>query len=279
MWRIFYNYYLNCIRDNDRSLQLIVDAMDEMDLWKDTAVVFTADHGEMAGAHGGLKGKGPFCYEANSHVPLIIAHPDAKPGTSCSALTSHLDLLPTFVGMTGLPEEKRSAAVKGLPGHNFAPLLGDPKSAAIDANRKGVLFNYVGIGTVDGKFLESVMVGLAMRKPAPPLTEIDLNKRGFVSFVFDGRYKFGRYYAPNAFNAPKTLEQIFKYNDVQLFDLKDDPDEVRNLALDREKNGETILRLNALLNDLMAREVGVNDGKFLPEVVRPKKPPMTFEGR
>jgi arylsulfatase len=277
MWRIFYNYYLNCIRDNDRSLQLVVDAMDEMDLWKDTAIVFTADHGEMAGSHGGLKGKGPFCYEANSHVPLIIAHPDAKPGTSCSALTSHLDLLPTFVGMTGLPQVKRSAAVKGLPGHNFAPLLGKPEAAAIDANRKGVLFNYVGISTVDGKFLENVMVGLAKRKPAPPLTEIDLNKRGFLSFTFDGRFKFGRYYAPNAFNAPKTLDQIFKYNDVQLFDLKNDPDEVRNLALDREKNKETILRLNGLLNDLMAREVGVNDGKFLPKVVRPKNPPMKFE--
>jgi hypothetical protein len=179
----------------------------------------------MAGAHGGLKGKGPFCYEANSHVPLIIAHPDARPGTSCSALTSHLDLLPTLVGMTGLPEEKRSAAVKGLPGHDFAPLLGSPEAAAIDANRKGVLFNYVGIATVDGKYLETVMVGLAKREPAPPLTEIDLNKRGFLSFVFDGRYKFGRYYAPNAFNAPKTLEQIFQYNDVQLFDLKDDPDD------------------------------------------------------
>jgi arylsulfatase len=277
MWRIFYNYYLNCIRDNDRSLQLVVDAMDDMDLWKDTAVVFTADHGEMAGAHGGLKGKGPFCYEANAHVPLIIAHPDAKPGTSCSALTSHLDLLPSFVGMARLPEEKRSAAVKGLPGHDFAPLLGKPESPGIDANRKAALFNYVGIGTVDAKYLEAVMVGLATRKPAPSLAEIDLNKRGFLSFVFDGRYKFGRYYAPNAFNVPKTLEQIFKYNDVQLFDLNDDPDEMHNLALDREKNGETILRLNALLNDLMAREVGVNDGKFLPEAVRPKKPPMTFE--
>jgi arylsulfatase len=179
--------------------------------------------------------------------------------------------------MTGLSEEKRSTAVKGLPGHNFAPLLGDPKAAALDANRKGALFNYVGIGTVDARFLEAVMIGLATRKPEPPLTEIDLNKRGFLSFVFDGRYKYGRYYAPNAFNTPKTLEQIFQYNDVQLFDLKDDPDEARNLALDREKNGEKILRMNALLNDLMAREVGINDGKFLPEAVRPKKPPLTFE--
>jgi arylsulfatase len=180
--------------------------------------------------------------------------------------------------MTGLPEEKRSAAVRGLPGHDFGPLLAKPEAAAIDANRKGALFNYVRVATVNGKYLETVMVGLAKRKPAPPLTEIDLNKRGFLSFAFDGRYKFGRYNAPNAFNAPKTLEQIFKYNDVQLFDLKDDPDEMHNLALDREKNGETILRMNTFLNDLMAKQVGANDGKFLPEAVRPKKPPMTFEG-
>jgi arylsulfatase len=166
-----------------------------------------------------------------------------------------------------------------LPGYNHAPLLGNPESAAIDANRKGVLFNYLGLATVDARYLEAAMVGVARRKPAPPLTEIDLSKRGFLAFAFDGRYKFGRYFAPNAFNAPKTLEQIFQYNDVQLFDLRDDPDEVRNLALDREKNRGTILRLNALLNDLMAREVGVNDGKFLPEVVRPRKPPLTFEER
>ena len=58
MWSIFYNYYLNTIQDNDRSLQQIVDTLNDMDLWRDTVVVFTADHGEMGGAHGGLKGKG-----------------------------------------------------------------------------------------------------------------------------------------------------------------------------------------------------------------------------
>ena len=104
MWTIFYNYYLNTIRDSDRSIQQIVDVMNEMDLWRDTVVLFTADHGEMGGAHGGLKGKGPMSYEENGHVPLIIAHPAAKAGATCSALTSHLDLVPPFVGLTGGPD-------------------------------------------------------------------------------------------------------------------------------------------------------------------------------
>src|SRR5262249_58250249 len=92
MLGLFYNYYLNCIRDEDRSIHQIVDVFNDMNLWRDTVVVYTADHGEMAGAHGGQKGKGPFCYEANAHVPLIIAHPAGKHGATCSALTSHLDL-------------------------------------------------------------------------------------------------------------------------------------------------------------------------------------------
>ena len=60
MWSHFYNYYLNLIRDNDQGLQLLLNAMDQLGLWKNTVVVVTADHGEMAGSHGGLRGKGPF---------------------------------------------------------------------------------------------------------------------------------------------------------------------------------------------------------------------------
>ena len=85
-----------------------------------------------------------------------------------------------------------------------------------------------------------------------------------------GRYKFARYYAPANFNTPDTLEQILRNNDLQLFDLKNDPLEVHNLALDPEKNKDVILRMNALLNELMAKEVGKNDGSFLPAEIRPK---------
>ena len=250
-------------------MQQIVDVLDDLDLWKETVVIFTADHGEMGGAHGGLKGKGPFSYEENAHVPLIIAHPDAKAGASCVALTSHLDLLPTLVGLTGLPESKRPAVVKALPGHDFSALLADPEKATATAVRPAVLFNYLGVSTVDGDYLKPVMANLFLNKPSPPLSNANLKKRGFLSFVFDGRYKLARFYSPRAFNTPTTLADLLKNNDVQLFDLQSDPDEVHNLALEADKNSETLLRMNALLNDLMAKEVGVNDGRFLAPVISP----------
>jgi arylsulfatase A-like enzyme len=274
MWAYFYNYYLNLIRDNDRGLKQLLDTLDDIDLWKNTVVVMTADHGEMAGSHGGLRGKGPFAYELNSHIPLLIAHPGFAGGKKVTALTSHLDLLPTFVGLTGLPEQQRQAAVKGMPGRDFSTLFGnDAQSANIHANRPGVLFNYVGIQTIDGNYLLAANKLVFGGKPLPSLAQMhpDLSKRGLMSFVFDGRYKFARYYAPDAFNAPQTLDQIFKYNDVQLFDLNEDPDELNNLALEREKYKDTILRMNTLLNELMAKEVGKNDGAFLPAAVRPKR--------
>jgi arylsulfatase len=267
MWTIFYNYYLNTIQDTERNVQQIVDVLNEMDLWRDTVVVFTADHGEMGGAHGGLKGKGPFSYDQNAHVPLIIAHPAAKAGATCSALTSHLDLLPTFVGLTGLPDSKRPDAVRALPGHDFSVLLANPEKATAQAVRPAVLFNYVGVATVDGDFLLQTMISLFLHKPGPPISQARLDRRGFLSFAFDGRYKFARYYAPTAFNTPRTIEEILKNNDVQLFDLQSDPEEMLNLALEPEKNRDTIMRMNELLNDLIAREIGVNDGQFLVPII------------
>lgn len=93
-----------------------------------------------------------------------------------------------------------------------------------------------------------------------------------MSFVFDERYKFARYYAPAGFNSPQTLDQIIKQNDVQLFDLRNDPDEPYNLALEPANYEDLLLRPNDLLIELMTKEVGKNDGAFLPAAVRPTQP-------
>ena len=100
----------------------------------------------------------------------------------------------------------------GLPGHDFSGVLANAETASPQAVRPGVLFNYVSPMTIDSGYLLAAMNELMQDKPAPSLTELQpkLNKRGFLSFAFDGQYKFARYYAPDDFNTPETLEQILR---------------------------------------------------------------------
>ena len=53
-------------------------------------------------------------------------------------------------------------------------------------------------------------------------------------------------------------------NDLELYDLRADPDEVVNLAHDFDANRDLIAAMNAKLNTLIASEIGVDDGSFLP---------------
>jgi arylsulfatase A-like enzyme len=270
MWNTYYNYYLNLIRDNDRNLQAVIDALSALGLWDSTVVFRTADHGELGGSHGGLRGKGPLPYEQQTHVPAVIVHPEYPGGRNCSAVTSHIDLIPTLVGLTNADAGARAAAVDGLPGHDFTKLLEAPDAAPADAARQAALFNYVGLQTVDALYMERVCRDIAHGRFAPPFTEAKPNMtgRGFISFVFDGRYKFARYYAPDKFNTPETLDELLADNDIELFDLQADPDELHNLGVDVSTHKDLIMRMNALLNRMIAREVGVNDGQFFPKALR-----------
>jgi hypothetical protein len=64
-------------------------------------------------------------------------------------------------------------------------------------------------------------------------------------------------------NKPTTLEQLYANNDVELFDVRSDPEEVHNLALDPKRNGELVLAMNTKLNALIERELGHDDGSYL----------------
>ena len=57
---------------------------------------------------------------------------------------------------------------------------------------------------------------------------------------------------------------MFANKDVELFDLKKDPLEINNLAIDRKKYGDLILTMNNKLNLLIEDEVGEDEGQMLP---------------
>lgn len=272
-WRRFDDFYINSIRSMDLQIGNLLRELDALGLADRTIVVFTSDHGELAGAHG-LHGKGPFAYEEGIHVPLIVAHPDVSGGQSCRALTSHIDIVPTLLSMAGVSESRRGElAGRDLPGKDLMPVLGNPASADLHAAREGILFTYSGLSTNDaGLFAVAGEAIAAGKNPQESMKASgftpDLKKRGSVRTVFDGRHKFSRYFAPVDRNKPGNLAELYKANDVELFDLLTDRSETANLAVDREKNTDLIATMSGKLEALIKAEIGEDNGREMPEVAK-----------
>lgn len=262
-WKRLNNYYLNCIRDVDTNIDEILNELDELGIADNTIVIFTADHGELAGAHG-LNGKGATAYKEQNNVPFIISHPAYKGNKRCKAVTSHVDIATTLVSMAGGDLD----SVKDLPGKDMTTLLNNPETASIDTLRSGALYNYNMFAYVDENFFAKIGKFFAEGGNAQNLAKQgfrpNLKKRGAIRSIFDGQYKLSRYFSPLEHHVPKTIEQLYAYNDVELFDLKNDPLEVNNLAQDKRKYGEVILTMNNKLNQLIEKEVGEDAGQMLP---------------
>ncbi len=254
-WKTAQDYYFNCIQDSDNHLMDILLALRDMELLNNSIIIFTSDHGEMGGAQG-LKGKGGLLFENNLHVPLIIYHPDFNGGESVNAVTSHIDLAPSIIHMTGLSPELKAELTRELPGKNLMKLInGTSKSV-----RRGALFC---------SELISTTMARAVAGPDRRIDHftIDTSVRGLMRAVITERYKFARYFSEN-FNTPMTLEELLQNNDIELYDLKNDPAELNNLANDPEANAALIMEMNTLLNDLIAEEIGVDDGAEFHEAVK-----------
>ena len=200
-WKRFDDFYINSIRSMDLQLANLLTELDALGLSDRTMVVFTSDHGELAGAHG-LHGKGPFAYEEGIHIPFMISHPDVSGGQSSRALTSHIDVVPTLLAMAGVSQSQRGElAGRDLPGKDLTPVLGSPGSADLHAARDGVLFTYSCLSTNDSGLFAVAGEAIAAGKDPTEVMKAsgyrpDLKKRGSVRTVFDGRYKFSRYFAP-----------------------------------------------------------------------------------
>lgn len=106
----------------DAQLGRVLDALDQAGLTEKTIVVFIGDHGYHLGEHGLWAKTSNF--ELDARVPLLIAAPGvAQAGTRTNALAESLDLFPTLIELSGLPNPG------GLAGVSLVPVLKDPKKS------------------------------------------------------------------------------------------------------------------------------------------------------
>ena len=98
----FHRGYYAHIRAIDREFGRLLKALDETGQADNTIVIFTSDHGEMAGSHGRMYKQVP--HEESSRVPFYVRYPGVTPGgKSSETLFASIDIYPTLCGLAGLP--------------------------------------------------------------------------------------------------------------------------------------------------------------------------------
>lgn len=104
------NAYTNVIEHLDHEVGRIADLLRELELTKNTYLIFTSDNGPWlpfrnhGGSAGPLRdGKGT-TFEGGQRVPCVMWAPGRIPaGTTCDQLCGTIDLLPTIAKLTGVP--------------------------------------------------------------------------------------------------------------------------------------------------------------------------------
>lgn len=129
----------------DDLLGRFLDYFDEHDMWKDTVLILSTDHGFLLGEHDWwAKNRMPL-YEEISHIPLFVHHPDfaGHAGERRQSLTQTIDLMPTFCELFGaeIPPE--------VQGKSILPLLEKDRS-----QREAAMFGYWGggVNVTDGRY-------------------------------------------------------------------------------------------------------------------------------
>ena len=127
---LYYRFHHDVDGPIDRVRQAVTDHAD------DAVLVFSADHGDLLGSHGGLHQKWYQLYDEAVRVPFQIARVGAEATAGATidrTPTSHIDLLPTLLGFAGADEatlaetlKQTHSEVHPLPGRDLSGLVAEP---------------------------------------------------------------------------------------------------------------------------------------------------------
>jgi len=234
--------YLNSWLKQDREIGEIVQELKDAGKLDNTVIFFLTDHGI---SH--IRGK-QFLYEEGIRVPLIIRFPDGRLAkTVRDDLTIHIDLAPTSLALAGIEIPKH------FQGHDIFAKKLTPRDFIVSArDRCDETIEIIRcIRTQQYKYIRNF---LSYRPHAQP-----------------NQYKDGK-------KISKTMRELHKegkLNELQdrifyptrpteeLYDLKSDPNETKNLAAN-PKYAKQLAKLRKTLYDWM---VETKDLGLIPEPI------------
>ncbi|WP_335343103.1 sulfatase [Halomontanus rarus] len=219
----------------DRWLGQLLDSLDRNDLWEDTMVVFTTDHGTFNGDmgrtgkfHGGTDTHN---HEACAHIPFVVAHPEYGQGERREQLVQLVDVYPTILNAVGRP------VPENRHGMDLTSVLQDPKAELRDYAISGLWGASMTI--TDGEWV---------LHQAPVEGNEPLYWYGITGETDDALGPYDAEEGRRKANKPYPLGK-----ETWLSDKREDPNELENLADERpDKLREMQRALRRTLEELDA---------------------------
>jgi choline-sulfatase len=272
--RLYYQLH----REVDQQIDKLYTRLQSSRFFDNTIVVFVADHGDLLGAHG-LHQKWFTAYEEAIRVPLIFSCPALIPPSAHVTIpTSHVDLLPTLLGLAGLDitalRETLAPSFTDatLPvGRNLSGLIygsieqdtvrepiyfmtdDDPSRGAAPYNVIGVQYDPVRqpshietvIANLNGsvwkysRYFDNTQFWTGSENPANPILK-DVHSR-----------QVGRKETPGTYTIPfrKTVKVDAVADQYEMYNVTTDPMELSNLA-----GSDPFASIEAQLRDLLTAQ-------------------------
>ncbi|MFA4943766.1 MAG: sulfatase-like hydrolase/transferase [Lentisphaeria bacterium] len=119
-WEDALRHYYGFMSSIDAQVGRLIAELKRRELYDDTVIIFSTDHGDSQGCHGGIENKSYHLYEETVHIPLLVK-PAMRDAASFEVqqLVQTCDIHSTILDLAGLPRETAEAA----HGRSLVPLL------------------------------------------------------------------------------------------------------------------------------------------------------------
>lgn len=221
-------HHYNTIRKTDADTKRILDNLKADGLFEKTIIFWFTDHGD----NQSLRAK-QFCTEAGTHVPLIITGPNnaLKAGTVREDLISALDIPATSLAMAGI------AIPKYFDGNNLFSKDYRPRTYVISARDRCdyTIDRIRTVRTERYRYIRNFMTDRPLLQPQyrDNRDNVKALRKGHAEGTLPRL-------VDNVFFGPRPAEE--------LYDLRNDPDEINNLVVNPALKKE-LQRHRRILND------------------------------
>jgi N-sulfoglucosamine sulfohydrolase len=212
--------YYQSVSRIDQGLGRLVEILKAAGKYENTLIIFTSDHGIA------FPGGKTTVYEGGMRVPMLVKLPAAgdqkseNGGRVTDIMVSHVDLTPTLLDFAGA-----SSADHKLHGRSWKEAIAAKNPRGWDAVSASHTFHEITmyypmrvVRNRDYKLIWNIAAGL----PYPFASDL------WAAPAWQDRYRQG----PETLYGKRTVKEYIHRPAFELFDLRTDPDETKNLADD-----------------------------------------------